>query len=185
MFVLRVLSLALLAAPSLALACEGGRCSDAGNGQLQLDASLRLRGLYYDPTRFGIGSSEDGYGLLRALASATYAEDSWQAKLQLGVHAENGKAGGAGRTDRGALDVQQAYWRWQRSGFHLQLGRQEAGYGSSRLLSVRDGPNIRGRFGKVSAVGTNYGESREYELCRTVVSGQVPRFDSSGNCGTR
>jgi hypothetical protein len=146
MLVLRVLSLAMLVAPTLALACEGGRCSDAGNGQLQLDASLRLRGLYYDPARFGIGSSEDGYGLLRALASATYAKDSWQAKLQLGVHAENGKAGGAGRTDRGAPDLQQAYWRWQRSGFHLQLGRQEAGYGSSRLLSVRDGPNIRLAF---------------------------------------
>ncbi|WP_142806191.1 alginate export family protein [Stenotrophomonas maltophilia] len=146
MLVLRVLSLALLAVPSLALACEGGHCTDAGDGQLQWDASLRVRGLYYDPTRFGIGGSEDGYGLLRALASATYVEDSWQAKLQLGVHAENGKAGGPGRTDRSALDVQQAYWRWQRGGFHLQLGRQEAGYGSSRLLSVRDGPNIRLAF---------------------------------------
>ncbi|HCL45342.1 MAG TPA: alginate export family protein, partial [Pseudomonas sp.] len=51
-----------------------------------------------------------------------------------------------GRTDRSALDVQQAYWRWQRGSFHLQLGRQEAGYGSSRLLSGRDGPNIRLAF---------------------------------------
>lgn len=146
MLVLRVLSLALLAVPSLALACEGGRCTDAGVGQLQWDASLRLRGMYYDPTRFGIGGSEDGYGLLRALASAIYVEDGWQAKLQLGVHGENGKAGGPGRTDRSALDVQQAYWRWQSGGFHLQFGRQEAGYGSSRLLSARDGPNIRLAF---------------------------------------
>ncbi|MBN4942130.1 alginate export family protein [Stenotrophomonas pavanii] len=146
MLVLRVLSLALLAAPSLVQACEGGHCTDVGGGQLQWDASLRLRGMYYDPARFGIGGNEDGYGLLRALASTTYVEDNWRARLQLGVHAENGKAGGPGRTDRGALDVQQAYWRWQRGGFHLQLGRQEAGYGSSRLLSVRDGPNIRLAF---------------------------------------
>ncbi len=146
MLVLRVLSLALLAMPWMALACDAPRCADVGGGQLQWDASLRLRGMYYDPARFGIGGSEDGYGLLRALASATYVEDNWQARLQLGVHAENGKAGGPGRTDSGALDVQQAYWRWQRSGFHLQLGRQEAGYGSSRLLSVRDGPNIRLAF---------------------------------------
>lgn len=146
MLVLRLLSLALLAVPSLALACEGGHCSDVGDGQLQWDASLRLRGLYYDPARFGIGGSEDGYGLLRALASATYVEEAWQARLQLGLHGENGKSGGPGRTDRSALDVQQAYWRWQRGGFHLQLGRQEAGYGSSRLLSVRDGPNIRLAF---------------------------------------
>ncbi len=146
MLVLRVLSLALLAMPCMALACDAPRCADVGGGQLQWDASLRLRGMYYDPARFGIGGSEDGYGLLRALASATYVEDNWQARLQLGVHAENGKAGGPGRTDSGALDVQQAYWRWQRGGFHLQLGRQEAGYGSSRLLSVRDGPNIRLAF---------------------------------------
>jgi len=160
MLVLRVLSLALLAtAPSLALACEGGRCSDVGDGQLQLDASLRVRGLYYDPSRFGIGGGEDGYGLLRALASATYVEETWQAKLQLGVHGESGKAGGPGRTDRSALDVQQAYWRWQQGAFHLQLGRQEAGFGSSRLLSVRDGPNIRlafdgARLGWKSRFGT-------------------------------
>lgn len=146
MLVLRVLSLALLAMPWMALACDAPRCADVGGGQLQWDASLRLRGMYYDPARFGIGGSEDGYGLLRALASATYVEDNWQARLQLGVHAENGKAGGPGRTDSGALDVQQAYWRWQRGGFHLQLGRQEGGYGSSRLLSVRDGPNIRLAF---------------------------------------
>ncbi|CAM0118981.1 alginate export family protein [Stenotrophomonas sp. GD03958] len=146
MLVLRVLSLALLAMPWMALACDAPRCADVSGGQLQWDASLRLRGMYYDPARFGIGGSEDGYGLLRALASATYVEDNWQARLQLGVHAENGKAGGPGRTDSGALDVQQAYWRWQRGGFHLQLGRQEAGYGSSRLLSVRDGPNIRLAF---------------------------------------
>lgn len=146
MLVLRVLTLALLAMPWMALACETGRCTDVGGGQLQWDASLRVRGMYYDPARFGIGGSEDGYGLLRALASATYVEDNWQARVQLGVHAENGKAGGPGRTDRGALDVQQAYWRWQRGGFHLQLGRQEASYGSSRLLSVRDGPNIRLAF---------------------------------------
>ena len=146
MLVLRVLSLALLAMPWMALACDTGRRTDMGTGQLQWDASLRFRGMYYDPARFGIGGSEDGYGLLRALASATYVDDNWQARVQLGVHAENGKAGGPGRTDRSALDVQQAYWRWQRGGFHLQLGRQEAGYGSSRLLSVRDGPNIRLAF---------------------------------------
>lgn len=146
MLVLRVLTLAALAAPSLALACDGGACTAAGDGQLQWDASVRVRGLYYDPSRFGVGGGEDGYGLLRALAAATYRRDDWEAKLQLGVHAEDGKAGGPGRTDRSALDVQQAYWRWQGEGWHVQLGRQEAGYGSSRLLSVRDGPNIRLAF---------------------------------------
>jgi len=146
MLVLRVLSLAALLAPVPAWACGGDHCSTLGEGQLQWNASARLRGMYYDPTRFGIGGEQDGYGLLRALGGATYRQDSWQATLQLGVHAEDGKAGGPGRTDRSALDVQQAYWRWARNGLHVQLGRQEAGYGSSRLLSVRDGPNIRLAF---------------------------------------
>ncbi len=143
---LRVLSLVALLSPSLASACEGGRCSTLGQGQLQWDASVRVRGMYYEPTRFGVGGSEDGYGLLRALASVRYTQGHGQALLQLGAHAEEGKAGGPGATDRSALDIQQAYWRWANDALHVQIGRQEASYGSSRLLSVRDGPNIRLAF---------------------------------------
>ncbi len=151
MFVLRVLSLALaMALPSLASACANdasGRCIALdGGGELQLDASLRLRGMYYDPTRFGIGGREDGYGLLRALASAAVRRDGWEGFAQLGVHAEQGRNGGPGGTDQGALDLQQGYVRWHGEHLSWQLGRQEAAYGSSRLLSVRDGPNIRLAF---------------------------------------
>jgi len=150
MFVLRLLTLGLAAA-SPALACEAdgrGQCMALdGGGALQMDASLRLRSMYYDPARFGVqGGQEDGYGLLRALASIRAQRDGWQAVAQLGVHAEQGRRGGAGGTDRGALDVQQAYVHWQGEHVGWQLGRQEAGYGSSRLLSVRDGPNIRLAF---------------------------------------
>jgi len=150
MFVLRLLTLGLAAA-SPALACEAdgrGQCMALdGGGALQMDASLRLRSMYYDPTRFGVqGGQEDGYGLLRALASIRAQRDGWQAVAQLGVHAEQGRRGGAGGTDRGALDVQQSYVHWQGEHVGWQLGRQEAGYGSSRLLSVRDGPNIRLAF---------------------------------------
>ncbi len=150
MFVLRLLTLGL-AATSPALACEAdgpGQCMALdGGGTLQMDASLRLRSMYYDPTRFGVqGGKEDGYGLLRALASIRAQRGGWQTVAQLGVHAEQGRNGGAGGTDRGALDVQQAYVHWQGEHLGWQLGRQEAGYGSSRLLSVRDGPNIRLAF---------------------------------------
>lgn len=121
MFVLRLLTLGL-AATSPALACEadgpGQRMALDGGGALQMDASLRLRSMYYDPTRFGVqGGKEDGYGLLRALASIRAQRGGWQTVAQLGVHAEQGRSGGAGGTDRGALDVQQAYVHWQ--GEHL------------------------------------------------------------------
>jgi len=180
--VLRVLTLAALAAPSLALACDGGTCTAVGDGQLQWGASVRVRGLYYDPTRFGVGGGEDGYGLLRALAAATYRGDDWEAKLQLGVHAEDGKAGGPGRTDRSALDVQQAYWRWQGEGWHVQLGRQEAGYGSSRLLSVRDGPNIRLAFDG-ARVGWNGRLGRLDLLALRPVENRPGAFDDRGEHG--
>lgn len=171
MFVLRVLTFALLAVPSLAVACDGGSCITLGDGELQWDAAVRVRGMYYDPTRFGIGGREEGYGLLRALASAKYRQDNWQALLQLGAHGEEGRAGGPGRTDQSGLDIQQAYWRWAHGGFHVQLGRQEASYGSSRLLSVRDGPNIRlafdgarlgwsGRLGKLDLMALRAVENR-------------------------
>lgn len=151
MFVLRLLSLALASAlPTLAFACTpdaSGRCIALdGGGEVQLDASLRLRGMYYDPTRFGIQGREDGYGLLRALGSVTVTRERWEGRVQLGVHAEQGRAGGPGGTDRGALDLQQGYLRWHGDRLSWQLGRQEAAYGSSRLLSVRDGPNIRLAF---------------------------------------
>ena len=153
MFVLRVLSLGLagLATASPALACEAdgsGHCLTLADGtELRSDAALRLRSLYYDPTRFGVQEGQqDGYGLLRALASVSAQRDGWQAMAQLGVHAEQGRRGGPGGTDRGALDLQQGYVRWQGRRIGWQVGRQEAGYGSSRLLSVRDGPNIRLAF---------------------------------------
>lgn len=151
MFVLRLLSLALASAvPTLAIACQpdvAGRCiALEGGGEVQFDASLRVRGMYYDPTRFGIQGREDGYGLLRALGSVTVTRDRWEGMVQLGVHAEQGRDGGPGGTDRGALDLQQGYLRWHGERLSWQLGRQEAAYGSSRLLSVRDGPNIRLAF---------------------------------------
>lgn len=151
MFVLRVLSLGVAALlPSLAVACgpeSTGRCIGLDNGtELQLDASLRLRGMYYDPTRFGIQGEEDGYGLLRALASVAARRGAWEGLAQFGVHAEQGRSGGPGGTDQGALDLQQGYVRWHGEQLSWHLGRQEAAYGSSRLVSVRDGPNIRLAF---------------------------------------
>jgi len=153
MFVFRVLTPLFLLSPGSLLAqqptCTVPHCAELGAGTLQWDAALRLRGMYLDPTRFGIGGKEDGYGLLRALGGASYSQGTWTARVELGVHAEQGRAGGPGGpggTDRGALDVQQVYWRWQGPQSWLQLGRQEASYGSSRLVSVRDGPNIRLAF---------------------------------------
>jgi len=152
MFVLRVLSLLLLAPASPALAaapCDtAGYCWQGGDGRsLALDANLRLRSMQYDPTRFGIGAGgSDGYLLLRSLFSADYRQGHWGGHAQLGAHAERGKAGGPGPTDQGALDLQQGYLRYEDGRWQAQLGRQEVALGSSRLVSLRDGQNIRAAF---------------------------------------
>jgi hypothetical protein len=187
MFVLRVLSLGLVASlPSLALACEdgaAGRCvALEGGGEVQLDASLRLRGMYYDPTRFGIQGREDGYGLLRALSSVAARRGGWDGLVQLGVHAEQGRDGGPGGTDRGALDLQQGYVRWQGEQVSWQLGRQEAAYGSSRLLSVRDGPNIRLAFDGVRG-RWQQGALKLDVMALRPVDNRMGAFDDRGDRG--
>lgn len=156
MLVFRVLSVgaALLAtvtaaasAPRAGTECRGGWCSGVGEGTLTLDASLRVRHLHQAPVRFGVGGSrDDGWTLLRGLFAAQYRRGPWDASAQLSVHAQQGRRGGPGGTDAGALDLQQGWLRWSGRTGTVQIGRQEISYGSSRLLSVRDGPNIRLAF---------------------------------------
>lgn len=126
---------------------DSGWCTGLpGDGTLALDASLRLRSLHYDPARIGTQLPGDDYGLLRALFSADLRRAGWQAFAQLGVHGERGRDGGPGGTDRGALDLQQGYLAWRSTRARLRVGRQEVSLGSARLVSVRDGPNIRLAF---------------------------------------
>lgn len=71
-------------------------------------------------------------------------------QLKSGV--ENGRTGGARPPDEDRLDVHQAFAEgrfWSpRDGQRLTLraGRQEVNLGSSRLVSVREGPNVRLSF---------------------------------------
>jgi len=65
---------------------------------------------------------------------------------------ENGRAGGTNTLDENELDLQQAFLDLSSAGSDpgrgttLRLGRQEMLYGSSRLIDVREGPNVRRKF---------------------------------------
>jgi hypothetical protein len=97
--------------------------------------------------RFGIGAGNDSFVLYRGLASADLRlHNGFEAILELGAHAEVGRSGGPGAVDEGAVDAHQAWLGWHRDDWSLRLGRQEAPFGSSRIVSVRDGPNIRLAF---------------------------------------
>lgn len=54
--------------------------------------------------------------------------------------------GGAESTDQSNLDLQQGSLAWNGDRFSLRAGRQEVILGTSRLIAVREDPNIRLAF---------------------------------------
>lgn len=64
---------------------------------------------------------------------------------------EVGRSGGPRAADEDLFDLHQAFadvllWSKGKDGLTLRIGRQELAYGSSRLVSVREGPNVRQSF---------------------------------------
>lgn len=64
---------------------------------------------------------------------------------------ENGREGGARPTDEDKLDLNQAFFDLNfdfgnKRSLNLRAGRQEMSYGSSRLVGVRESPNVRQSF---------------------------------------
>lgn len=71
-----------------------------------------------------------------------------RAFVELGAYAQSGRNGGSSPVDESAPDLHRGYFEWRSSASMLALraGRQEWTLGSGRLVSVRDGPNIRRTF---------------------------------------
>ncbi|MEL1264026.1 alginate export family protein [Pseudoxanthomonas putridarboris] len=138
---------AAAAAPPMDSCGDDASCrQETDRGTLAFAGEIRVRHQDYRPFRFGVGADDDAFRLARALASVDWRIGRWQAFAQLGAHAEHGRDGGPGRTDQSAADVQQAYLALREGHWTAWAGRQEIGYGSSRLISRRDGPNIRLAF---------------------------------------
>jgi hypothetical protein len=124
-----------------------------GSVYLSLSGELRERFEYYSEPFFGLrGVSEDDYLLHRLLLSADlHAGDYVRVFVQLGDHLEVGKEAARAPTDVDELDVQQAFVDLTipfdtRSKLMLRAGRQQMTLGSGRLVSVREGANIRRSF---------------------------------------
>src|SRR5205085_2227074 len=70
---------------------------------------------------------------------------------QLKSGLEEGRNGGPRPTDEDKLDLNQLFvdgkmaWH-EKDSFIMRLGRQEMAYGSSRLISFRESPNVRRSF---------------------------------------
>ncbi|MGQ0699895.1 MAG: alginate export family protein [Panacagrimonas sp.] len=86
---------------------------------------------------------------------------SLRTMIELGAYAQGGRNGGSSPVDESAPDLHQGYldWTLPSSSTQLRLGRQEWTLGSGRLVSVRDGPNIRRAFDAAQLHGMIAGTS--------------------------
>ena len=126
---------------------------EKGDWYLSTGGEVRERYEYFHNSLWGQGPQDsDGYLLQRYMLHAD---------LHLGTHVrlfgqlksgwENGRTGGPRPTDEDKLDLHQAFLDgvlgiYDDVSLTMRAGRQEMAYGSSRLVSVREGPNVRQSF---------------------------------------
>ena len=127
--------------------------SASGRSYLSLGGEARERYEYYSNFNWGSGpQDDDGYLLQRYfLHGDLHLGDSVRLFGQLQSSLENGRTGGPRPSDKDELDLHQAFLDLKlalagESSLTLRSGRQELAYGSQRLISVREGPNVRQSF---------------------------------------
>ncbi len=119
----------------------------------EFGGSLRERYERVDPARFGAGpQDDDGYFLHRALLHGSWGEGrDVHAFAELQAAFVTDRTGGPRSTDEDRCDLHQAWLdvRARPAGdatVTTRIGRSEVAYGSQRLVSVREGPNVRLAF---------------------------------------
>jgi hypothetical protein len=120
----------------------------AEDSKLTVGGELRERFEYYSNYLWGSPLSKgDGYYLHRIMGHVDYkANNQWRFFLQLKSNTVSDKTLPARPIDKDELDLHQAYFEWNFSDWKMKGGRQELSYGSGRLVSVREGPNVRQSF---------------------------------------
>jgi len=121
----------------------------------------RYEGFVKNPL-FGLNHlSSDDYWLSRTLLHAeVHFNENFRSFVQLGYHNVFGKEGAVTATERSRFDVQQAFAEGDlplgdSQKILLRAGRQEMPLGSQRLVSYREGPNIRQSFDALRGIYTN------------------------------
>jgi hypothetical protein len=117
------------------------------NRYLSFGGDLRERAEYYSHTNLGPRAANyDGLLLHRFLLHADAHWDQARLFVQLGNHEQTGREPQAKPTDIDHLDVQQLFVDYRITlgddTVTLRGGRQELAFGASRLIAVREGPNI-------------------------------------------
>ncbi|WAC49928.1 alginate export family protein [Asticcacaulis sp. SL142] len=115
-----------------------------------LETRLRYENLSEDTSGSAPQPAPEDYVLRRALVGLDWAVDANVRLLgQLGYHDVVGQKGPINATQESGTDIQQAFVEYHTPHLRLRAGRQEMPLGSQRLISRRDGPNIRQSFDAV------------------------------------
>jgi hypothetical protein len=150
---------------------------------LTLGGDARIRYEYFRNPGFGAGVQDpDGYLLQRYLLHGDlHLHPRLRVFAQLESSLLSGREGGARRTDRNRIDLNQAFVEWSpwRSGedvASIRLGRQEVELGSAQFTSARDGLNDRLSFDGIRLVGQVSGW-RFHAMATEVVQTEPGSFD--------
>jgi hypothetical protein len=120
---------------------------------LSIGGEIRERYEYVNNPIWGLGPHDyHGYSLQRyMLHTDLHLSDRFRFFIQRKSGLEYGRADGPRPPDEDTLDVNQAFAEVKlrtstRGRLTLRVGRQEMMFGSSRLVSVREGPNVHQTF---------------------------------------
>lgn len=130
-----------------------------GSSYLTLGGEIRERYEYFNNSLWGRGPQDSGGYLLQRYmfhADAHFGE-AFRVFAQFKSGLEDGRTGGPRPTDRDEFDLHQAFFDtriplFNTNSLTLRIGRQELAYGSSRLISVRESPNVRLSFDGAKAI---------------------------------
>ncbi len=128
------------------------KCIPLGNGTtLTLGGELRERFEAFRNPGFGLEKPRDRVFLHRVLLHADLRiQDTARLFVQVGSLTQSGRKGEPALTDIDRFDLMQGFLDIAlplgASRLTLRGGRQEVSFGSSRLVSVRDSPNMRRAF---------------------------------------
>lgn len=113
-----------------------------------LGGNFRERINIYDNDLLGFNPHGTGTQFLhRFLAHADlHATDKFRAFVQLGSYLSNNDGLETGPFDKDRVDLQQGFFDLNYEAVTVRFGRQEFSLGSSRLISVREGQNVRRAF---------------------------------------
>jgi Alginate export len=130
-----------------------------GNWYLTLGGEIRERYEYYHNSFWGLGPQDNnGYLLQRYMIHAdAHFGSHFRIFTQFKSGLEDGRDGGPRPTDQDEFDLHQAFFDvripWaNEDSLTFRIGRQELAYGSSRLVSFREGPNVRRSFDGAKAI---------------------------------